>query len=401
MSRALRRVAFALCVSSACSQEQAPAGGGEAADEHAHEHEPATEPAGGVHAGQGLGLEVRVEPAMLRDLRVTLQAAESRPAGDAVMVLGELRVNEDAYAEVASPIPARVARVLVAAGDVVAAGQPLTELSSPDVGRARAALRSAEASRAMSRQAFERRRALAQDQIVSERELESTRAELLRAEAEAVAARDALDALGATRGDGARFVLATPIAGTVIERSAWLGRLADPRDALFIVGDLTRLWLIVHAFERDALRMHVPSAARVTFPALPGQTESGTVTRIGSRVDPKSRTVDVRIELDNPRGVLRPGMSGSALVRLGDSSEQVIAVPVEALSRSADGWCVFLPTAEQGVFELRPVARGRDLGGEVEILSGLAAGERVVKDGAFLLAAEAEKARGGGDEHHH
>ena len=253
----------------------------------------------------------------------------------------------------------------------------------------------------MSRQAFERRRALAQDQIVSERELESTRAELLRAEAEAVAARDALDALGATRGDGARFVLAAPIAGTVIERSAWLGRLADPRDALFIVGDLTRLWLVVHAFERDALRMHVPSAARVTFPALPGQTESGTVTRIGSRVDPKSRTVDVRIELDNPRGVLRPGMSGSALVRLGDSSEQVIAVPVEALSRSADGWCVFLPTAEQGVFELRPVARGRDLGGEVEILSGLAAGERVVKDGAFLLAAEAEKARGGGDEHHH
>jgi cobalt-zinc-cadmium efflux system membrane fusion protein len=59
-----------------------------------------------------------------------------------------------------------------------------------------------------------------------------------------------------------------------------------------------------------------------------------------------------------------------------------------------------LPTEREGVFAIRAVGRGRDLGGEVEILSGLAAGERVVKDGAFLLKAEAEKARGGGDHDH-
>jgi cobalt-zinc-cadmium efflux system membrane fusion protein len=111
--------------------------------------------------------------------------------------------------------------------------------------------------------------------------------------------------------------------------------------------------------------------------------------------------VDVLVELENPEGNLRPGMSASALVPLGDGAETVVTVPVQALQHLPEGWCVFLPRQEEGVFESRPVGRGRDLDGEVEVLSGLSAGERVVVDGAFLLKAEADKARGGGDEHHH
>jgi cobalt-zinc-cadmium efflux system membrane fusion protein len=319
-----------------------------------------------------------------------------------VTVLGELLINEDAYAEVGAPIPARVSRVLAAPGDQVEPHQPLAELSSPEVGKLRAELRSAEARRDLAKQSFERRRELAADRIVSERELETTRSELAQAEADVAGARQMLDALGATAGAGARLVLTTPIAGTVIERNALLGRLVNAEQPLFIVGDLARLWLIVHAFERDALRIRTGTKARVSFPALPAEPTSGTVTRIGSRVDPASRTVDVRIELENPTRVLRPGMSASALVPIGDSQATVVAVPVEALQRSPDGWCVFLPGPEEGEFELRTVGRGRDLGAEVEVLSGLRSGERVVKDGAFLLKAEADKARGGGEgEHHH
>jgi cobalt-zinc-cadmium efflux system membrane fusion protein len=208
--------------------------------------------------------------------------------------------------------------------------------------------------------------------------------------------------LGAAHGGGARFVLSAPIAGTIIERDALRGRMVDPEHALFIIGDLRRLWLVVHGFERDALRMQTGTTARVTFPALPGQSFSGTLTRVGARVDPTSRTVDVRIEVDNPSGVLRPGMSANATVPIGDSNETVVAVPLEAVQRQSQGWCVFIPTPQEGQFEIRSVGRGRDLGGEVEILSGLHAGAKVVVDGAFLLKAEADKARGGGnDEHHH
>lgn len=345
---------------------------------------------------------VRVERGMLRDLRVTTQAAESRPAGDVVTVLGELRVNEEAYAEIGSSIPARVWRVLAAPGDVVKAGQALVELESPEVGRARAAFATARARRALAQQTVERKRTLAADQIVSQRDTQAAEADLTQADAESRAAEQSLAALGALQGTGSRFTLTTPIAGTVIDRAALRGRLVDAEHPLFIVGELSRLWLVVHAFERDALRIRKGATARVSFPALPGQSVSGAVTRIGSRVDPTSRTVDVRIELDNPSGVLRPGMSASALVPIGDAAETVVTVPVEALQRMPQGWSVFIPRKEEGTFDIRPVGRGRDLEGEVEILSGLRAGERVVVDGAFLLKAEADKARGGGEaEHHH
>ena len=345
---------------------------------------------------------MRIERSMLRDLRVTTQAAESRPAGDVVTVLGELRVNEDAYAEIGTSIPARVSRVLAAPGDVVAAGQPLVELDSPEVGRARGERLTSGARLALARQTVERRRGLAADQIVPQREIQTAEAELAEAAAENRAALQSLGAVGAIRGSGSRFVLTSPIAGTVIDRTALRGRMVDAQSALFTVGDLSRLWLIVHAFERDALRMRAGATARVTFAALPGQDASGSLARVGSHVDPTSRTIDVRIEIDNPRGVLRPGMSAMALVPIGDDTETVVTVPVDAIQRQPEGWCVFIPRAAEGLFDIRHVGRGRDLGGEVEIVSGLRVGERVVVDGAFLLKAEADKARGGGEgEHHH
>ena len=86
--------------------------------------------------------------------------------------------------------------------------------------------------------------------------------------------------------------------------------------------------------------------------------------------------------------------------QLGDAAEKIVAVPAAALQRSQEGWSVFVPR-DKGEFEVRAVGRGRDLGGEVEVISGLAPGERVVVDGAFLLKAEREKARGEGGHHDH
>jgi cobalt-zinc-cadmium efflux system membrane fusion protein len=347
------------------------------------------------------GRVVRVEREMLRDLRLTTAVVETRPGGEGPPVLGELRVNENAYAEIGAPVAARAVRVLAAPGQHVRAGQVLAELRSLDLGRTRGEHRQAEARVELARRSLERKRNLAQERITPLREVQEAEAELRSAEAALQAARGALDALGADAGssDTARLLLRTPVSGTVIDRHLVRGAVTDPTEALFKVGDLSVLWLVAHAPERDAVRVRLGARARVAIPALPGTSLSGRVTMVGAQVDVSSRTIPVRIEVDNPSGVLRPGMSATAWLPVGEGTA-VLAVPAAALQRVEDKWSAFIPQGEDA-FEIRPVGRGRDLGGEVEILSGLRAGETVVVDGAFLLKAESEKARGAGEHHHH
>jgi cobalt-zinc-cadmium efflux system membrane fusion protein len=186
----------------------------------------------------------------------------------------------------------------------------------------------------------------------------------------------------------------------VIDRHVTLGQFAGTDRHLFTIADLSRVWLIAQVFERDAVNLRVGSTAHITMAALPGQEFDGQIAQIGRQVDPGSRTVPVRVELANRDGVLRPGMSANVRLEISGRTRTILAVPAAALQRVGTEWLAFVPRDGQE-FEMRPVGRGRDLGMDVEVLSGLKAGETVVVEGAFLLKAEAEKRRGGGDEHGH
>jgi cobalt-zinc-cadmium efflux system membrane fusion protein len=368
-------------------------------DEHA-EHEPAgsASPHDDEHGGGGQ--IVKIAPEMIRDLRVTTAKAEARAAGERVSVLAELRVNQDAYAEVASPSAARVVRVLAKAGDEVKANQPLVELTSGDMAKARAEARAADARLALAKKTLERKEGLLQERLIPEKEVIEARAAVTEAEAARAVASGGLQQFAGAEG-GRGLVLRAPVAGTVIDRDVVVGQLADPSKTLFRIGDLSNLWLVAHVFERDAVRVQIGSTGTATFAALPGKTVDGKIVWIGREVETASRTVPVRLEVPNTDGVLRPGMSASVSIPVGEAGGQVVAVPIAAVQRVGDKWSVFVPRGP-GQFEAKPVGRGRDLGGEVEILSGLASGEEVVVDGAFLLKAEFDKARGeGGDHDHH
>jgi cobalt-zinc-cadmium efflux system membrane fusion protein len=174
--------------------------------------------------------------------------------------------------------------------------------------------------------------------------------------------------------------------------------MLDPATPAFRIADLATLWLTVHAFERDAVRIEKGVVARLAFPALPGQDFRGTVAVVGRHVERDSRTVPVRIDVRNTGNVLRPGMSATAALVVGGSGHPILTVPVAAVHRVRNEWCVFLPK-DASTFEIRRIGRGRDLAGEVEVLSGLRAGETIVVDGAFLLKAQAERGEGGHDAH--
>ena len=281
-------------------------------------------------------------------------------------------------------------------------GAPLAQLQAPELGQARGALASAQARAQAARAAAVRKASLARERIVAPREAQEAEANAAAAEADLRAAQATLGSLGASAvGSGGTFTLRSPVAGTVLERQGVVGQVAETTRPLFRVGDVSHLWLTVHAFERDAVRVRVGAQARVSLAAFPGKGLSAKVAWVGAHVEADSRTVPVRLELANPDGALKPGMSATAFIPLGEEGATVMAVPAAALQQLGEGWAVFLPTQEPGAFERRPVGRGRSLGGEVEILTGLTAGEKVVAEGAFLLKAEADKAAGGGEEHAH
>jgi len=343
---------------------------------------------------------------MVRDLRISTAAVAERPGAGEVRALGEVVADQARYAEVAPPSSGQVVRVLVDTNGSVGRGTPLAQLRSTDLGRARAELLSAEARRDLARQALDRKRTLASERIVAQREVQEAEAAFRTADADVRAATASIQALGVAdddapaTGDGSLFYLRSPIAGRVMERLAVLGQYAEPSAHLFTIADLSRVWIIAQLFERDAVNVRVGSTAHVTVAALPGREFDGRLALVGRQVDPGSRTMPVRIELTNPAGMLRPGMSATARLEVVGQNRTILAVPAAALQRVGERWLAFVPTG-QNEYEMRPVGRGRDLGNDVEVISGLEAGETVVVEGAFLLKAEAEKRAGGGDEHGH
>jgi cobalt-zinc-cadmium efflux system membrane fusion protein len=374
------------CTQSGTQQPNAPS---EAQTDHARE---AKSPDSFLH----------IAPEMMRDLRITTSTVEQRRGGEGVSLLGEVTVNEDSYSQVGAPIAARVVKISVGPGQHVTKGEQLAVLQSTEIGKARSESITAKARLQLAQQTLERKRRLAGEHIVAQRDVQEAEAAVASAQADVQASQSTLQALDATdnASDNSQLSLRAPIRGMVIERTALLGQLAEPAQSLFKIADLSNVWLSVHAFERDAVRLQTGKTAKVTLPALPGQTFQAKVTLIGKQVDLSSRTVPIRIAIANKGGVLRPGMSATAWVPLGESSQQVITVPAASVQRIENQWYVFIPKS-QDTFELRQIGRGRDLEGEIEIVSGLKPGETVVVDGAFLLKAEAEKSRGEGKEHEH
>jgi membrane fusion protein, heavy metal efflux system len=344
------------------------------------------------------GSTLRIDREMLRDLRITTSKVEEHRGGESSSLLGELGVNQNAYAEVSPPLPARVVSLRAVEGQRVRTGDILATLESGDLAKSRGELATAQARRDLAQRTLDRKRSLNAEQIVPTREVQEAENELIAADAQVRAAQASLRSLGApdeavSGTSASTLILRSPITGVVLERTIALGQTADPSKPLFRIGDVSTLWLTVHAFERDAVRLAKGAPARITFAAIPDRTFQGSVALIGQSVDPDSRTVAVRIDLANREGLLRPGMSATAWLPVGEQGT-LLAVPAAAVQRVRDRWCVFIPKDDR-TFEIRAIGRGRDIAGEVEVLSGVRAGEPIVVDGAFLLKAETERSAEG------
>jgi len=154
---------------------------------------------------------------------------------------------------------------------------------------------------------------------------------------------------------------------------------------LFTVANLSRVWVMADLYEMDLGRIHVGDPAVFVTEGIPGRTFRSRVEFVYPTVSTETRTVKLRLALDNPTGALRPGMYGRVTLRARPSA--AMAVPVESVVRTGDETYVFVARAG-GRFEPRRVVTGSQDGEWTQILSGLAVGDTVVASASFLIDSE-------------
>jgi Cu(I)/Ag(I) efflux system membrane fusion protein len=176
-----------------------------------------------------------------------------------------------------------------------------------------------------------------------------------------------------------------PISGYVAKRSAVPGLSPQPGTELFQIADLSTVLIVADVNEQDVARVRVGERARISLTAYRGESFTGTVHFIYPALNPDSRTLQIRIQLDNPDLKLRPGMSGDVVIEV--PPVDALTVPSESVVDTGELQYVFVEKA-RGRFEPRPVRIGANSQGRVQILEGLEEHDRVVTTANFFVEAE-------------
>jgi cobalt-zinc-cadmium efflux system membrane fusion protein len=306
---------------------------------------------------------------------------------------GEVEANADKLAEAAPGVAGIVRRFHANVGEVVEAGAPLADIESNDLAAARADYLNARDRRRLARVSFEREKRLREQQITSEESYLESRRAFEEAKITLRAARQALSTLGVDPEDddsGAigAYTLRAPVSGTVIRRSASLGQIAQADAPLFVVADLSSVWVEARLYPDDLGRVAADATAKVYSRNL-STPLPGVVRRITPNLDEATRTAVAVVEVDNTDRKLNPGEFVQAEIPLAASRSAVLA-PETALVRDPGGeWQIFVET-ERHTFKPAPVEiSGRT--SEGVLIAGAPLGAAMVTEGAFFLRAELDK----------
>jgi Cu(I)/Ag(I) efflux system membrane fusion protein len=196
-----------------------------------------------------------------------------------------------------------------------------------------------------------------------------------------------IDEIGRTGKSIEDLTLVSPASGFIMERNAFNKQHVTSDTVLYTLADLSTVWVIADVFEYEAAGVRLGQPAAMTLDYLPGRTFHGRVSYILPQVDANTRTLKVRIAFENPGELLKPDMYGQVTLTTGGARR--LMVPRSAVLDSGDRQVVFLDRGD-GNFEPRTVKTGQESGDRIEILSGLAAGERIVTSGNFLIDSESQ-----------
>jgi len=332
------------------------------------------------------GERIRYSADYAKQSGLAFASVERRVLSPVLNVTGTVTFDPASVAAVGARISGRVRRLYKLEGDTVHAGELLADIESAELGKAQANLLAARA-RADAATVNERReKRLAEAGVSSMRDAELAQDIATRARAELVAANQRVGAMGGTR-DGSDLGvlrLRAPIGGKIIERNVWRGQRIEPTHTAFRIADLSSVWVELAVFERQIATIRHGDRVDLLPAGAGGKMLAGVVDYVGDVIDVDTRTAPVRVVVDHPAIILRPGQSLRARIHLSVRSEPSLVVPQTSVTNIDGNRTVFVYHAPDGI-EPRTVRVGGRDAERVEILSGLRTGESVVTSGVTAL----------------
>ncbi|HWU35235.1 MAG TPA: efflux RND transporter periplasmic adaptor subunit [Methylovorus sp.] len=339
-----------------------------------------------VELTPSLQQQVKLATVGMSDIRETLR------------IPGSVQVDEQRMARIGASVTGRITDIDVVLGQDVKQGQVLATVNSTELAQNQLLYIKAMQQISLQTKAVERARLLLNADVISAAEVQRREAELSAAQAELNAARDQLMILGMSSGAIAQLSksgqihsfssVSARLAGTIISRKVNLGQVVQPAEELFIVADLSHVWAVAEVPEQQVGLIQEGEEVMIEIPALNNRQFKGKLIYVGDIVNPQTRTVTVRTDLENADDTIKPDMLVSMVVQSLPTPK--LAVPMQGIVRENDRDHVFVQISPNK-FRLREVVLGPEFQGMATVESGVVAGDVVVADGAFHVNNERKR----------
>jgi cobalt-zinc-cadmium efflux system membrane fusion protein len=339
---------------------------------------------------------VAATPSLAKELKVL--PVERRKIAEPLSVVGRIDFNEQTVSRIGASVTGRVTQLNGLPGQQVQSGEVLAQLNSAELGTAQLAYVKANAQRDLASKAVERARLLLSADVIGSAELQRRENELTVAAVEQRAAADQLRVMGMSPMAIDQTVrtgvitssssVVSTMNGVIVERKVNRGQVVQPADELFIVADLSRVWVVAKVPESQINLVRLNQVVRIEV-TTSTQPLLGRVSWIADTVNAETRTVTVRSEVDNLQRQLRPGMLANVVIE--PVAVERLVVPAEAVVREGNNDHVFVRLPD-GRFKMIRVVLADEAGRFRVVESGVSDGDPVVVEGAFHLNNERKRA---------
>lgn len=324
--------------------------------------------------------QIKFEPAKIIPIKKTLD------------IPGSIEVKQNLLARIGSPVQGRIIEIKGELGKTVKQGDVLAVINSTELAKQQLAYIKSVQMVELKTKAYERAVLLFDADVVSEAQKLQRKTELSAAKADMEASKDQLTVMGMTVKEieaiqsetqiDATTNIVAKIDGKIIKKNVNVGQVVDPTEDIFTIAMLNEVWGVAQVPERQIGFLKEGDDLLIDVPAYESKFVEGKITYLGDIVDPVTRTVTIRTEIDNAHGLLKPDM----LITMKVSGKKIekVGVPINAIVSIDDIPNIFVKTGENK-FLMRPVTLGIKNKDAVHIDDGLLEGEEVVIDGAFHL----------------